>query len=218
MKLLLGFLIALLSSTAFAQSVYIGGYIINPRGDTLKGYIKYPDYNRWVRCPEYIKFKTDTNSHKVLRFNPHTIREFHIDGHETYIAYAGLVSADGNIYPTTGFALDSSKKQDTIFLKQVVTGKHLTLYYHNDRFKTRYFISENNGTPRELQYHLYFENPNKMVSRPMYTAWLISLVNKYAPGDGKLIQQAAETSFSQPDFEDLVNAINNPAGSQPSGG
>ncbi len=197
---------------------YIDGYVIKSSGDTLRGYIKYPDYNRWVRCPEYIKFKTDTNSHKVLRFNPHTIREFHIYGHETYRTYAGLVTADGNFYPVTGFALDSSKKQDTIFLKQVITGKHLAFYYQNDRFKTRYFISENNSTPREVVYHLYFENPNKMIQRPMYTGWLISLVNKYASGDERLMKKAAEMPFLEPDLEDFVNEINNTAASQPSGG
>jgi hypothetical protein len=208
-KPLFAFLFACLTSTAFAQPVYISGYVIKSNGDTLKGYIKYLDYFRWSVTPGSIKFKIDTNDHKPLLFNAKTIKEFSIKGHETYITYAGWVSADANKYPATGFSLDTSKKLDTLFLKQVVTGKHLTLYHQANRRKTRFFIAENNGPPIELVYHLYFENANKMISRPMYTSWLISLVNKYASGNERLMKEIVEMTFSQPDFEDFVKEINN---------
>jgi len=207
MKLLFALLIAFLSSTAVAQP-YLDGYIIKPNGDTLKGLIRYPDYNRWQKCPTSIKFKSDRKA-RALNFTAGAIREFHVNDHETYITFAGLVSADGNSYPITGFKLDTSKKQDTIFLKQIAKGKHLTLYYHNDRYKTRYFISENNGTPVELEFHLYFENPNKLVQRPMYHGWLMSLANKYEPENVALIKKIPEIQFAETDFEDFVNEINN---------
>lgn len=209
MKLFLVFFIIIFSAGAFAQPTYIAGYVIRPGGDTLKGYIKYLDYFRWSVSPNSVKFKMDTNDRKVLRFNPGTIKEFHINGHETYITYAGWISADPNVYPATGFGLDTSKKLDTVFLKQVVRGRYLTLYHQADRQKTRFFIAENNGLPVELVYHLYFDTPNKMVARPMYSAWLFSLVNKYAPGNEKLMKEITQMTFTQPDIEDFVNDLNN---------
>ncbi|MBS1529162.1 MAG: hypothetical protein JSU01_02545 [Bacteroidetes bacterium] len=214
MRRFLVLLITLLPVACFAQSHYYESYVIKPDGDTLKGYIKYLNFGRWTECPTSIQFKVSRDDHKVLEFTPKTIREFHVIDHEAYLAYAGLISADGNTYPIAGFKLDTSKKLDTIFLKQVVKGKYLSLYYHNDRFKTRYFISENNGTPVELEYHLYFDNPNKMVARPMYGALLISLANKYSPGDEKLMRKITGIGFVQSDFEDFVNTINN-TGKQP---
>jgi hypothetical protein len=209
------FLLAILFPfTCFAQSHYYDSYVIKPNGDTLKGYIKYLNYGRWTECPKSIKFKISRDDHRVLQFAPKDIREFHVIDHETYVAFAGLVSADGNTYPITGFRLDTSKKQDTIFLKQVTKGKYLTLYYHNDRFKTRYFISENNGTPIELIYHLYFGTPNQMIARPMYTGWLISLVSKYEPENERLLKSISEMQFVQSDFESFVDEINN-SGRQP---
>lgn len=206
-------IVFLLPLACFAQPTYIAGYVLKSNGDTVKGYIKYPNYAAWAACPKYIEFKLDRHDREALRFDPHTIREFHIDGHETYITYAGWVSADGNVFPMTGFKLDTSKKLDTIFLKQVTTGKFLTLYYHNDKFKTRFFISENNG-PKELEYHLYFKTPNTMVSRPVYSAYIVSLVNKYAPGNKRLMSEISEMSFSQASLQDFVEDINN-LGHQP---
>lgn len=207
-RLFLILIVFLLPLACFAQPTYIAAYVLKPNGDTVKGYIKYLNYAIWTECPKYIKFKLDTNDHKAVRFDPHTIREFHIDGHETYITYAGWVSADSNTFPMTGFALDTSKKLDTIFLKKVTTGKFLTLYYHNDKFKTRFFISENNG-PKELEYHLYFDTPNTMVSKPVYGAWIASLANKYAPGNKRLMIEIREMSFSLASFQDFVEDINN---------
>jgi hypothetical protein len=68
--------------------------------------------------------------------------------------------------------------------------------------------------PIELEYHLYYDNADRMVARPMYTARLIALANKYAPGHEKLMKGITEIDFRQSDLENFVNEINN-TGQQP---
>ena len=206
MKLFYIFFLLCLPSILFAQSNYYEGYVLKNNGDTLKGYI---NYHEWTKSPISIDFKINKSDKKDIEFTPETIKGFQISGMETYISYIGMISIDKNEFPNVPVGLDTTQRQEPIFLRQIATGKYLTLYYNSDKIKTRYFISEANNRPVELQYHVYYNNYPQIVSSNIYKGQLILLVNKYAGGKPSLISMAENATYDQTRLEPLVNKINN---------
>jgi hypothetical protein len=206
MKFVYTVLFAVLSSTALAQSNYHEGYIVKNNGDTLKGYI---DYREWEKNPKSINFRVAKEDRQTKQFDAATIRGFGINGMETYTSYTGLISNDRDHFPDLSTGLDTSKKLDTIFLKQLVTGKYLTLYYHNDDIKMRYFIAEANGKPVELQYHEYYRDAEETATSAIYKGQLLLYINKFDPGNSKLISKVAQVQYEQSSLGALVDRINN---------
>jgi hypothetical protein len=211
MKFLSLSLLVALPSAIFAQSNYHDGYVIKNNGDTLKGYI---DYREWAQCPKSIDFKINKEDKKAIQFNPEVIRKFEINGLETYYSYLGMVSMNG-----TGIGignipsgLDTSKRQATIFLKQLVTGQHLTLFYHIDGMKIRYFIGEPNTTPVELIYYEYLIDDTQINTVTPYKKQLVVYILKYNLGNNTLINKVGSSRFKQADLESLVNEINGRGG------
>lgn len=208
MKLLKTVLIILFPSVIFAQSNYHAGYVVKNNGDTLKGYI---NYREWGQCPTSIKFKINKDDKQTLLFNPQTIKKLQITDLETYVAYSGLISIDKTKFPDIPEGLDTAKKMDTIFLKQIATGKYLTLFYHRDEIKTRFFIAEANGSPIELIYHQYYNNQKEVTNSDTYKGQLLLYIYKYAPAKTKLNDKAEHDNYEQESLESLVNDINNNA-------
>lgn len=206
MKLLYIFLIIASPSVVFAQSNYHEGYILKNNGDTLKGYI---NYREWPQSPRSVDFKINKDDKEALQFKPQTIKEFQITGLDTYIAYTGIISMDRTNFPDVPDGLDTAKKTDTIFLKQVVTGRFLTLFHHNDEIKTRFFIAETNDRPVELIYHEYTNDQKQVVNSPTYRGQLLLYINKYIPGNNKLISGIKLMEYRQSDLESIVDKINN---------
>ena len=206
MKLFFTTLIVAFSTTIFAQSNYHEGYVLKNNGDTLKGFINYRD---WAQSPRSIDFKKGKNDKQTLQFDPKTIKEFQITGLEHYITYTGIISTDKTHFPDVPDGLDTSKKQDTIFLKQLVTGKHLTLFQHGDEIKTRFFITETNGEPVELTYHEYYNDSKEVIKSSIYKGQLLLYTEKFTPGNNKLIGRIEQSGYEQTDLESIVDEINN---------
>src|ERR1700758_771886 len=121
MKLFFTAVFVAIAAVVFAQSNYHPGIVIKNSSDTLKGYI---DYREWEQNPKVINFKLNKDDRQVLQFDPHAIKEFEISGMETYVTYQGIISMDKTSFPDLPLASDTSKKLDTIFLKQVIKGKY----------------------------------------------------------------------------------------------
>jgi hypothetical protein len=188
-----------------AQSNYHGGYVLKNNGDTLKGYI---NYREWSQSPRSIDFKMNKNDRKAMEFNAATIKRFEISGMETYVSYIGLISMDRTRFTDLTEGLDTTKKLDTIFLQQVATGSHLTLFYQSDAIKTRFFISEANGTPVELKYYEYFDDLKHIISSNIYKGRLLLYINTFAPGNTNLISKAERAKYDQEDLVAVVDGIN----------
>ena len=205
MKLYLTLLLAALPCLIFAQSNYHEGYVIKSNGDTLKGFI---DYREWEKNPRSIDFKIKQDDRQVLKFNPQTTREFQVAGADTYVAYKGMISMDKNRFPNLSLGLDTSSKADTVFLKQLVKGKNLALFYHQDAVKTRFFIAETNAQPVELKYLQYYDSANQLEEKALYKGQLRFYINKFTPDNRKLTQDADDAKFEQTNLEKIVLAIN----------
>jgi hypothetical protein len=105
--------------------------------------------------------------------------------------------------------LDTTQKLDTVFLRQVVTGQHLTLYYYGDEIKKRFFIAETNTVPVELKYYEYYNDYKRVVSSAIYKGQLLIYVNKYLLGDTRLNSRVEQAYYDQSHLEPIVNRINN---------
>ena len=196
-----------------AQSNYHEGYVIKNDGDTLKGFI---DYHEWEQNPKTINFKISKDERHTLNFDPRTIKEFNITGFETYVAYQGIISIDKNKFPDLPMGLDTSKKQDSIFLQRVTNGKYLTLFYHRDAIKTRFFVAEKNTTPVELKYYQYSDQ-GQLAIKEFYKGQLLFYANKYMPGDPKLAQKIEDTRFDKTGLTEIISAINGESNSEKKG-
>jgi hypothetical protein len=189
----------------FAQTNYQPGYVVKNTGDTLKGYINYKD---WSRTPKTIEFKHSKADRQSIQFDAVNIKAFGMDGLETYIGYVGLVSMDKNKFPDIPSEEDTTVARDAIFLKQLATGPHLTLYYNDDAIKTRYFIAEANNKPVELKYFEYYDQYKRDVNSAVFKGQLLLYANKYIPGSSSIGGKIEIATFRQPDLETIVALIN----------
>ncbi len=190
----------------FAQQNYHEGFVVKNNGDTLKGYI---NYREWIYSPTSIEFKPG-NGNDVTKFAPETIKGFQIKGFENYISYAGRVSVNKNIFPDLPSHLDTATKQTAIFLKQLVTGNNVTLYYNNEQNKKRFFIAETNEPPVELKYYEYYSSTagGDEIFDNLFRGQLILLNNKFKNGSQKLLDAIAEARYNEADIERITTQLN----------
>ena len=198
-------LLLALPSIVFAQSNYHEGYVIKNNGDTLKGFI---DYHEWDQNPISVDFEINKDDKQPKQFSPSLIKEFCITGMVTYFSYNGMISNDKNRFPDLNFFLDTSKVNGSIFLKEITTGSHLSLYTQVDGIKTRYFVAEENAVPVELKYNQYYTDRQDVIERAFFRGQLILYINKYIPGKTALISQAEETKFEDDRLENIIYKIN----------
>ncbi len=190
----------------FAQSNYRNGYVVKANGDTLKGYI---NYREWTTSPKTIEFKQNVSDKQLVQFNPADIKGFAITGFETYVSYIGVISMDKNKFPEIPPGLDTTRALDTIFLRQLASGSHLTLYYNSDKIKTRYFVAEAGVPPVELTYHEYYNEVMQAASLAVFKGQLSLYAIKYRPDNDKLKAKIEKANFRAEDLAPIIDLINN---------
>lgn len=205
MRLVCIVLLLALPAAVIAQSNYHQGYVLKNNGDTLKGYV---DYREWERSPKSIEFKLSKTDKDPMEFTPQSIREFRITGMEYYISYTGIVSMDKTEFPDIPVGLDTSKMLKSIFLKQVTSGKHLTLYHQKDDTKSRFFIAATNGPIIELKYYQYYSDGSNVTESPRFKGQLSYYINQFDANDKSLINFTARTQFVENDLQEIVDKIN----------
>jgi hypothetical protein len=143
-----------------AQNNYQPGVAVNLKGDTLRGFI---NYSEWENNPESISFKYETTGNPV-KFTVNDIKYFGVAiGHlAEYVKYIGPVSKDVTDINKIQIGRDTSFIQDTVFLKVLQKGKNMVVFSYADNLKTRYFISGNFAEqPVELAYRIYYNSIEK---------------------------------------------------------
>jgi len=184
---------------ALAQSNYREGYILKNSGDTVKGFINYRD---WPQSPKSVEFKEITTNSPSQIFSAGSIKGFGIWGYKSYISYTGPVTLSKiNTLMNLSHTLDTAARQDSAFLRVISRGPNVTLLYHNDDIKYRYFILENRtNTIAELKYFQYIENSDNIVSKPVFLSQLDQLSLKYT---GKSIYSNSSNPQSAY-YEDVI--------------
>ncbi len=207
MKRIFLLLLVALPAVVLAQANYQEGYIVKNSGDTVKGYINYQE---WAYSPLKVEFKTNHTDTRPQECDPATIKGFGVKGSETYASFVGLISMNKNIFPDIPTGLDTTRQPGAIFLKQLTTGDHITLYLNNEVGENRFFIAEKNDVPVELKYYEYYgASKSDEVTDNLYRGQLILYVYKYNNSDKKLLSAIANVKFEETDLQEIVDGINN---------
>lgn len=213
MKLSLTSLILFFIATGavLAQSNYKPGFIITSGGDTIKGYISYKksSFN-----PSGFDFKSSNGDKKHCDLN--NTQDVCIYGKTIYKRFVVYVSQDKpvdlNFIPGSDNAIgiDSTKKLDTVFLKQIISGKNIALYTYTDLTKKRFFVSEKNKTPVELVLHKYLEQEPVLtaVDDEKYKNQVQVLRARYVPTDTDLIDIIQLADYNEDDLSAIINNLN----------
>jgi len=199
------FLFLLLSPFfAKSQSNYKPGYFINPKGDTIRGYI---DYREWNENPKEVKFRKTKESSEVLLLNPNLAKEFQVDAYELYQGVEVRISMD-ELDPTKmSQAPDTSKIQKTVFLKVLVKGSRFNLYNYTDSIKTRYLVSKPGSFgPLELEFHYLFtqDDAHNLVSERGFRNQILSLTN----GDKSLQRRINSSEYRESELIPIFYTLN----------
>jgi hypothetical protein len=191
-----------------AQSNFKPGYVVGLKGDTLKGFI---DYREWDKNPTDVRFKAATDNADAKKISPADVLAFGITGFEYYERYSLRISQGQTDVSKLAIGVDTGFLVSNVFLQRIVDGGNLVLYSYKDDIKTRFFIKERTeAKPVELVYQVYL-NPadvTQIVNQPRFQNQLYLLAQKYKPNDNKLTGRIELTEYDQPGIEAIINAIN----------
>ena len=201
-KLRFFFVIFIVPYFAFSQSNYKPGYLVTLKGDTLKGYV---DYREWDKNPTQFKFKTGADA-KYKLFNITNTSAFGINGLEYFEKQIVFVSTDKVALSSISTGLDTSKKLDTVFLKILSAGKNITLYSYTDLLKTRYYYSEKGEKEiLEFTHYVYYQDEAHNLIEINSAIQLNYLARKYQPS---IVEQVNNIGYNQEDMLKITHLIN----------
>ena len=195
--LVLSFLVPL---SAFAQSNYKPGYVINLKGDTLRGFI---DYQEWDANPDAINFKTAITDRDSKKYGTNDIDYFSVDKLESYRRYTGRISTDA-VNDVSPSERDTGYRDATVFLKVLEKGDRLALYSYKDNIKYRYFLGDSpDYNPNELVFRV-----TKWGSENTYQKQLGAAAYKYNELNDNMMVYINHTEYSGDDIQKVVRRIN----------
>ena len=197
-----------------AQSNYKPGYVVTLKGDTMRGFI---DYKEWDNNPVSINFKSGGNDVKPAILTTNEISFFNISQLEAYQKYTGDITMDVTDPNRISNGRDSSFKTTSVFLKILQKGSRLTLYSYADDIKTRFFIKDNaEGQIKELIYRVYYDagrtktsnQSGGTVNENTYLKQLFALAQKYDVLTDSYQADLEHSFYSSLDISKLVSKIN----------
>ncbi|MBS1521024.1 MAG: hypothetical protein JST50_08515 [Bacteroidetes bacterium] len=199
---------------SFAQSNYKPGYIVNLKGDTLKGFI---DYREWNLDPNAIDFKAALTDKDSKKFTASDISYFAISGADAYQRYSGLISMDATDKDKLGDYRDTTYKNATVFIRVLQKGKNLSLYSYTDNLKVRFYVGEApEYIPNELIYRLYYNQAGNVVkgqsgatvNESTYMKQLFALANQYGILNNDVQREIERADYKKDDLLSIVSEIN----------
>jgi hypothetical protein len=196
---------------ASAQSNYKPGYAVTLKGDTLKGFI---DYKEWDENPSSIDFKSNLSDRTSQKLTVEDIKIFSIAGYESYQKYTGLIGTDYVDPNHINYGKDTSFRMATVFLKKLAEGKNVVVLSYTDDIRSHYYIEEAPAfIPKELIYHIYKENDaqtNAIKTKVdnEYITQLYFLAQKYNVLTSDLQMDMEHMGYYADDFIRIANKIN----------
>lgn len=197
-------LVLLVPVMSFAQSNYKPGYVVNLKGDTIKGYV---DYQEWDANPDVVSFKK-TSAEQSVKYGTSDISAFGIDKLEAFTRYSGRISTnqvDPNYVVTDAESeADTSFRVAAVFLKVLEKGSRIALYSYKDNLKIRFYVGEApDYTPKELIYRLTRTHTEKT-----YQKQLSAAAAKSNELNDNFITIIAHSEYTEDNLLDIANRIN----------
>ncbi len=209
-KLLL--IIAVLSPLfSLAQGYYKPGFVINLKGDTLKGYI---DLKEWGNNPQDVNFKTSLDKSAPQDFTVNDIGYFEVPGAVAYKTFTTSISLDETNIQKLGHERDTSTRTATVFLKAEQQGKNASLYSYSDGLKDRFYIYDSQTKKvAELIYRVYFvpsDKNNVTVSyQNAYKQQLLLIAQKFNTFSSNLQALIEDAEYQRTYLVSICSKINN---------
>lgn len=203
------FLLTLFLSTTtlflHAQSNYKEGNIVTNNGNTVKGFI---NYREWHKNPDRIQFKHDLKAADALTFSVDSIAGFAITGYESYSRYIVPVSMDEISFENLKETIDTTTVIKAIFLKEILKGDRIDLYFFSDDIKVRYFIlDKRQAVPYELVYRKLLKD-GREITQASYKQQLSGLAHHYSVLTANLEDRIEKTNYSGKDIKQIAGRIN----------
>jgi len=198
----------LLPFFSIAQSNYKPGLVVNLKGDTIRGFI---DYKEWDNNPGDITFKASLNGNKPETYSTKNAVAFTINGLEQYQRFILPISTDPMEISKLATNLDTTTVIDTVFLKVNTKGRHITLFRYTDNIKPRFFLLEaGEPQPKELIYHAYYnaDQSSSVQYVRRYRNQLEYLAQKYAVSTDRLDKEILASGYDEAELTKIVQTIN----------
>ena len=202
--------IFLLPAISFAQSNFKPGYVVTTRGDTIKGFV---DYREWDSNPTTISFKLINN--KIQKFTPADITYFNIDNMDAFQKYSGPISHDETNENRIINGRDTSFFTADVFLRVLQKGNVINLYSYSDAIKQRLFYSEaKDNDIHELVYRLYYDSnivsatKGRTVNESTYLQQLTAVAIKANVLDDKLQSMMENAEYTAPAVLKMTTKMN----------
>jgi hypothetical protein len=206
------FLLIFLKLNANAQNNFTPGYIVTLNGDTTKGFI---DQKQLTYDPDQIIFKANANA-VAVNHSKQTINAFGVEGYGNYHTY--IVKVKQNTAPI-GVMLDyvdTLVVTKNVFLREIVSGKKVSLFVYDDNIKPQFFVAESNSLPYELtgyEYNTFAASLQtatsmKIVKVDAYKKQLQQLAALYQPGNTILAKKIEYAHYELKDLKETIIAIN----------
>jgi hypothetical protein len=209
MKYFFALLLSVFFSPAciYAQQNLKPGYIINLKGDTLKGVI---NYREWDQTPNTVGFKTASDA-AIKKYTLDDINGFGVTGNAYFLKFELPISYDYTEVNKISSRPTDSTAVHTVFLKVVATGNIVNLYSYTDLIKTRYFLQYNAANQiEELTYHIYYTDgtitfPKKVMR---FRLQLQSAAQNAKMDNPRLSNKIQSARYQEDDLTEIVQAIN----------
>lgn len=190
-------LFLLLSTYLLEAANFQPGYIVNLRGDTLKGFIDYQD---WSFNPFEITFKTGKNR-LAVNYHADDLKGFGVMERQ-YVATPvqkevspfrdGALEKDPNLHLVT----------DTVFLQVLIGGDKPLLYLKDWNDKEHFYIFEDSAYVL-LLHKTYVEYTGNNVRKEYHNMRYIGQLSRYFWDDPSLLEKVSDTYYSRTDLEQL---------------
>jgi hypothetical protein len=204
------FIIFLLPLFSNAQSNYQPGYVINVKGDTLRGFI---DYQEWMTNPSSVSFKLHIADKEIKKLTTDDIVFFNVNGFESYRKFTGKISMDLIDPEHISTGRDTTFKMASVFLKVLAKGAYLTLFSYVDDIRPHFYIEQAlDSSPVELHYSLYKDETNQGVEKTVvddgFKKQLYFIAIKYKVLSDDLQDDLQRAEYLADDLVKIVNKIN----------
>src|SRR3569833_1922396 len=204
----------LLPLAALSQSNYKPGYVVMSKGDTVKGFI---DYQEWDICPDTIKFKKTLLGERSL-YGVNEIGFFSIENMDEYKRFTVSIS-NAEVDPNKiEYLKDTTARTATVFLRVLQRGDKVALYAYKDKIKARYYLGTTpDFTPKELTFQTYlnrdYENAHdfqtsRTITENTFQRQLNVVAMNLNELNDKLMQYIHTLQYEQDDMLKIASKLN----------
>jgi hypothetical protein len=206
MKYILLIILTLSYCIGLAQKNFVKGNIVTSNGETIEGYINYREK---IRSSVSVEFKRNKEEKKSRIYTVSELKSFEITGLEKYTGYICSVSMDSRDLNSLSRGNDTTSTIDTLFLRELSSGRHLTLLSYQDKIKLRFYIKNvNDSIPQELIYQVYLDPGNSsdvIIESHQFRDQLKQAAEKHHSATSAVVTKAAQANYNAADVEKLVD-------------